>query len=59
MGSGEDIHFLMLSAVSLLTEAVIHFCLHQPWLKVQLTTLESAKLLEMVGHERRKLVGLG
>ena len=59
MGSGEDRHFLMVSAISLLMEALIPFCLHQPWLKVQLIALESEKLLELADHERRKLVGLG
>ena len=49
----------MVSDVSLLTEALICFYLHQPWVEVQLTALESDKLLEMADHERRTLAGLG
>lgn len=59
MRSGEDREFLKVSAVSLLTEALARFCLHQPGLEVQLTTLEREKLLDVADHERRKLVGLG
>lgn len=48
----------MVSAASLLTEALTQLCLQKPWLEVKLSIYQNEKLLELADHKRRKLAGM-